>query len=113
MCRRNHGAAFVTWFGVGTDQLTIDEGSAYLVRHASSEHGSRSFCSRCGSSLFCDHSDQPGRVNVVLAAMEAPIDREPEVHTFFDSRAPWITLADSLPRLGGKTGVEPLPKAKD
>lgn len=109
MCRRNHGAAYVTWFGVRRDRLVLEAGAGALTRYASSEHGTRSFCSRCGSSLFCDHADQPDRVNVVLAAMHAPIDREPQLHAFFDSRAPWIAIADDLPRLGGKTGFEPLP----
>jgi hypothetical protein len=109
MCRRNHGAAFVTWFGVGSDQLTIDAGADRLTRHRSSEHGTRSFCSRCGSSLFCDHSDQPGRVNIVLAVMQTPIGRDPDVHTFFDARVPWVSVGDDLPRLGGETGLEPLP----
>ena len=27
---------------------------------------------------------------------------------FFSDRAAWITVADGLPRRGGKTGVEPL-----
>ena len=108
MCRRNHGAAFVTWFGVPSDQLAIEAVTEALTRHASSEHGTRSFCSRCGSSLFCDHSDQPGRTNVVLAAMQTPIDREPEAHAYFDSRVRWVALGDRLPRLGGKTGLEPL-----
>jgi hypothetical protein len=110
MCQRNHGAAFVTWFGLRSEQLAIDAGAEALTRHASSKHGTRTFCSRCGSSLFCDHSDQPGHVNVVLAAMQTPIDREPELHAYFDSRARWITVADRLPRLGGKTGLEPLPE---
>jgi len=44
--------------------------------------------------------------------MNEPIDREPQLHTYFDSRASWITLEDDLPRLGGKTGFEPLPETK-
>ena len=40
--------------------------------------------------------------------MHAPIDRDPELHFFFDDRAAWVVVDDELPRLGGKTGREPL-----
>jgi hypothetical protein len=48
-------------------------------------------------------------VDIALGAMHEPIDRQPQLHTYFDSRALWITVEDDLPRLGGKTGFEPLP----
>jgi hypothetical protein len=41
--------------------------------------------------------------------MREAIDREPQLHTYFDSRASWVEIGDELPRLGGKTGLEPLP----
>jgi hypothetical protein len=109
MCRRNHGAGYVTWFGVPREQVSIDRGTDSLVRYHSSEHGSRSFCGRCGTSLFCENAQHPERVDVPLAAMDGPIDREPQVHVFFDCRAPWVAIGDELPRLGGATGFESLP----
>jgi hypothetical protein len=109
MCRRNHGAAFVTWFAVPRAQLTIQRGAAELVRHQSSEHGSRSFCGRCGSSLFCENTRHADRVDVALGTMDGPIDHPPQVHVHFDSRASWVTVADDLPRRGGNSGLEPLP----
>jgi hypothetical protein len=110
MCRRNHGAGFVTWFAVPPAQLSVERGREALVRYPSSEHGSRSFCGRCGSSLFCENTSYPDRVDIALGATDGPIDREPQFHTYFDSRAPWVAVADDLPRLGGKTGLEPLPE---
>jgi len=108
MCRRNHGAGFVTWFAVPRAQLDVEAGSEELRRFASSEHGSRRFCARCGSALFCENEAHPDQIDIPLANMEAPIDRPPQVHFFFDSRAEWVAVADDLPRLGGATGVEPL-----
>jgi len=112
MCRRNHGAGYVTWFAVAPAQLVVETGADQLARYESSAHGSRKFCRRCGSSLFCESNQHPERVDIALGAMLEPIDREPQLHTYFDSRASWITVGDSLPRLGGKTGMEPLPKKK-
>jgi hypothetical protein len=66
MCQRNHGAGYVTWFAVPRDQFQIDSGDDTLVRYASSEHGSRSFCGRCGSSLFCETTGHPNQIDIVL-----------------------------------------------
>ena len=108
MCQRNHGAAFVTWFAVPPAALSVQSGADEVVRYASSTHGSRSFCRRCGSSLFCENAEHPERVDIPVAAMSEPIDRAPQLHVFYDSRAPWVSLSDSLPRLGGATGIEPI-----
>ena len=108
MCRRNHGAAYVTWIAVPRAQVSVDDGSALLTRYESSEHGSRSFCSRCGSSLFCVSSRHPEIVDIPLGNMDEPIDRRPESHIYFDDRASWTVVADDLPRLGGASGMEPV-----
>ena len=108
MCRRNHGAGYVTWFGVAPTQLSFECGEHELTRYRSSEHGTRSFCRRCGSSLLCENSQYPDRIDIVLANMEGAIDREPEMHVYYDDRTAWVKLGDTLPRLGGKSGLEPV-----
>ncbi|MFP6622823.1 MAG: GFA family protein [Myxococcota bacterium] len=99
MCRRNHGAAYVTWFGVLYEQFEIDQGIDVLVRHASSEHGSRRFCGKCGSSLFCESTQHPDHIDIVLANMDGPIDKAPQFHGYWESRADWAQVGDELPRL--------------
>lgn len=108
MCQRNHGAGFVTWFAVPKTQFSLDRGASTLMRFESSEHGVRSFCGRCGSSLFCESTEHPEKIDIVLANMKQPIDRLPQVHVFFDDRADWTRVDDELPRLGGPTGMEPV-----
>jgi hypothetical protein len=108
MCRRHHGAAFVTWFGVPRAELRILAGNDRLVRNRSSDHGTRSFCGVCGSSLFFETTRHPERVDIALANMVGPIDREPQLHVYFSDRAPWVSIDDSLPRLGGTSGFEPI-----
>jgi hypothetical protein len=108
MCRRSHGAGYATWFAVPRERLSVESGGEDLVRFMSSEHGSRSFCKRCGTSLFCDNAAYPDRVDIPLGTVDGPIDRAPQVHVFFDSRADWVAVGDELPRLGGRTGLEPL-----
>jgi hypothetical protein len=108
MCRREHGAAFVTWFGVERPQLRVTAGEAALARYASSPEAARSFCGACGSSLFFESTRWPTEVHVALASLLGPLDRAPQAHVFFDDRVPWVHVADGLPRRGGPTGVEPI-----
>ena len=80
-----------------------------LVHFASSEHGTRSFCGRCGSTLFCELAEHPGIVDVALANVAGPLDRRPQMHVFFSDRVGWANVGcDGLPRLGGSTGFEPV-----
>ena len=107
MCRRNHGAGYVTWFAVEKSQFRLESGEADLARYASSDHGTRFFCRRCGSSLFCETSRMPDKIDIVLANMHGPIDKRPEMHIFFDDRVDGVAVNDGLPRLGGASGLEP------
>lgn len=108
MCQRNHGAAYVTWVAVPRLQFRLDAGEASLVVHNSSDHGRRSFCGKCGSSLFCEIDEHPDQVDIPLASFEDPIDKEPQAHIFYDDRASWVAIGDQLPRLGGASGMEPV-----
>ena len=107
MCRRAHGAAFVTWFAVPYDRWRMTAGEDLLVRRKSSDHGTRSFCGACGNQLFCESTNHPAWIDITLASMESPIDRLPEAHYFVDDGVAWARLDDGLPRFGGATGTEP------
>lgn len=104
MCRRAHGAGYVTWVGAPRSGFRLETGAGRLVRYRSSEHGMRSFCGVCGSSLFCELDTEPQIVDVVLANLDGPIDRAPQAHAYYDSRADWVRIDDDLPRLSGNGG---------
>lgn len=98
-CRRAHGAAFVTWFGVPENQFKFLAGEEQITWYASSKQGRRGFCARCGSTLFYTSSLSPGEVHIALANMTGNIDRPPELHVFFDARVDWFQFGDDLVRL--------------
>jgi hypothetical protein len=98
----------VTWIAVDRDGFIVTEGSNRLTRYQSSEHGTRSFCATCGSSLFFESTQHPGIVDVALANVDTRTDRIPEFHVHYDSRAEWLQPLEYLPRFGGKSGLEPL-----
>jgi hypothetical protein len=108
ICRRAHGAGYVTWVGALTDGFRFLAGENHLVRYRSSDHGTRSFCKTCGSTLFFHSAHDPERIDVVLANLQGEADLQPQFHAYFDDRAAWVKVNDGLPRLGGPTGLEPL-----
>ena len=97
-CRRAHGAAFVTWFGVPENQFRFLSGEDLVTWYASSKQGRRGFCTRCGSTLFYTSSLCPGEVHIALANIQGSIDRPLDAHVFFDAHVDWLEFSDDLPR---------------
>ena len=112
MCRRPHGASYVTWAVVPPEHFRVTSGAEQLKTYESSRHGRRQFCATCGSQMFCWHEGSDGSpprvIDVAVASLHGDIDRRPEAHYFYDSRARWTEVHDALPKLGGETGTQPL-----
>lgn len=94
MCRKAHGAAFVTWVGVAETQFRVMNGAAHIARFDSSEGATREFCDCCGASLFFRSKKWPGEVHIALACLDTPADREPEANVFTDNKASWVELVE-------------------
>ena len=108
LCRRAHGAAFVTWFGVERSSFELVAGSGDLFWYPSTPDARRGFCGRCGSTIFFESERWADEVHIALAHMDGPIDRAPKAHVFYDSHVEWAEPEEDLRRLGGATGVDPL-----
>jgi len=93
--------------GLRHERFRVRAGEDRLVRYRSSDHGTRSFCGTCGSSLFCESTQHPAYIDIVLANLDPTVDAPPQAHFYFDDRVPWVAIADELPRFGGPTGTEP------
>jgi hypothetical protein len=101
LCRRAHGAAFVTWFGVERSNFELVAGSDDLSWYQSTPAARRGFCARCGSTIFFESERWADEVHIALAHMDGPIDRSPQAHVFFDAHVDWVELGDGLRRFGG------------
>lgn len=97
-CQRTHGAAFVTWVSAVASQVTIHDEEGLLKWHSSSQEAERGFCSRCGSSLFFRSPKWPGELHMARANFTDPMDREPQVHGYYDTHVKWFAVTDSLPK---------------
>jgi hypothetical protein len=98
MCQHIHGSGVVTWVGCEAAQVTIVDEKARLKWFSSSSEAQRGACSHCGTHLFFRSSNWPGELHITRASISSSMDREPEGHSYYESHAEWLPLADDLPR---------------
>ena len=89
MCRRAHGAAFVTWVGNLRESVRVDAGADLLTAHRSSSGGQRRFCSRCGSMLFFESTHWPEELHVTLGSLDDASGLDPAAHAYWRDRVVW------------------------
>jgi hypothetical protein len=90
----------VSWVGVAADRFRLMAGEDRLKWYQSSEQSRRGFCSACGTTLFFASSLCPGEMHVTRASLPAVIDRDAQLHCFYDQHVEWATVGDALPRYG-------------
>ncbi|MFN3945609.1 MAG: GFA family protein [Allosphingosinicella sp.] len=94
-CRRHAGAPVVGWTMMRREQLSF---SGEVVTYASSEHGRRQFCPRCGTGLFFVNEEAlPGLVDVQLATLDDAEALPPQAHIQVAERLGWMKTAGALP----------------
>jgi hypothetical protein len=95
ICRRTSGAPFVTWFTVPHSEFIFTDGEPSSFR--SSEHGTRTFCPRCGTPLTFRSAHSPAEIDVTACSLDNPERLPPKDHTRTSSRLSWVKLGDQLP----------------
>lgn len=100
MCRRAHGAAFVTWFGVEESGFRLEDPDRLYRSYGSSPGAERGFCGRCGSSFLFKSARWPGEVHLTRANVTTPMSQPPQAHAYYDTHVDWFECADALPRDG-------------
>lgn len=98
LCRRAHGAAFVTCAGFEQSRFRCTAGEQQLRWYRSTPEAERGFCTHCGSTLFFRSSRWPGEIHVAVANLDAPLDRAPQAHVYWNSHVDWYVPADELPK---------------
>ncbi|MGC6401434.1 GFA family protein [Sphingomonas sp. FW199] len=95
-CRRHAGAPMVAWALVAADALNV---TGDPVVYASSEHGRRHFCGRCGTGLFyTNDAIFPGKIDVQSATLDDPDALAgPFGHIQIAERIGWMAGAEGLP----------------
>jgi hypothetical protein len=101
MCRRLHGAPYVSFAGVEDDGFRWTSGEELLKTYASSPKNDRYFCSNCGSQLLVISKDEPGVRYLALGTVAGKPDLPPGYHAYTDSKAEWLEICDDLPQFPG------------
>ena len=101
MCRRAHGAGYVTWVGFESDHFMLKKGDHHLQWYESSPGARRGFCSSCGSTMLFESERWAGETHVALACIDGPVDRAPAAHAFFDTHVGWAPVDDDLKKIPG------------
>lgn len=101
MCRRAHGAGYVTWVGFESDHFILKTGDHHLKWYKSSSGARRGFCGTCGSTMLFEAQRWSGETHVALGCIDDPIDRKPQANSFFDAHVDWIPIDDALEVFGG------------
>lgn len=98
LCQKNAGAAFVTWAGFHEFAVKIDDSNKTLTWYSATENAFRGFCNACGSTIFFKSERWPGELHITAVNIHEPLDRDPEMHVYWDKHQPWIQLTDELPK---------------
>ena len=101
MCRRAHGAGYVTWVGFQSEKVQLKDPTSALKWHASSADSRRGFCTQCGSSLFFESEKWAGETHIALGCVDEPHTFKPEAHAFHDTHVNWMPLEDGLTIIRG------------
>ncbi len=97
-CQRASGAPFVAWTGIPKASLTWQ---GPVEKYVASSLASRSFCSKCGSTLAIQYECYPDKTHVALTMVERSDWELPKagVHIFVKSKPDWYQIpADGLER---------------
>lgn len=101
MCRRAHGAGFVTWVGFEKARFHLLRGAQQLQWYDSSPGARRGFCNTCGSTMLFESERWKDETHVALACIDEAIDRVPQANVFFDAHVDWIPIDETLKTIGG------------
>jgi hypothetical protein len=101
LCRKAHGAGYVTWVGFEQDRVRFDVGTGQLEWYESSAGAQRGFCRRCGSTMFFKSERWAGELHIAVGSLDGELDRQPAANVFFDAHVEWMPIDHSLKQVDG------------
>lgn len=100
ICRVSHGADYATQAFAVRGSLKFIKGKEKLKEYESTV-GVRTFCSSCGSRLMNYATDDGDYLSIAIACLNDSYRGKAVAHCFTDSKAPWHTPTNEIPRFGG------------
>jgi len=96
LCQRSTGAPVLAYAAFPVDAFTYTAGQPAL--YASSTHGHREFCARCGTQIAYRQSKGARTVDVNVGSLDDPKTAPPRRHIWCRSAIDWLGIRDDLPR---------------
>jgi hypothetical protein len=96
ICRKAHGTGYATFVAVPESGFRVLRGADAVARYEPPGIR-RTFCPRCGSSLWTPGASD-GRVWPPPGCLDDDPGARAVAHIFVASKAPWDEIADSIPR---------------
>ena len=97
-CRKTHGTAFSSVAAVSRDKFRFTRGVEHLGAIESSPGKFRRFCSKCGSHLMAERTNQPVML-LRLGCLDSEIKDIPQVHIWRSDAASWYDPKVTSPEL--------------
>lgn len=93
-CRRNAGAAFMTWGGLSRRRFSLRSGEIRKVVFAQRIRGSAACC---GTPLTLEDSEQDPQLEITVSTLDDPTPFPPVKIIWADDALPWATFDPRLP----------------
>jgi hypothetical protein len=106
-CRKAGGSAFAANLVIAAADFVVIAGADSLKDFSTAEGSHRVFCSHCGSPIYSRREQMPEIVRVRMGSLDTPIEQGPGAHIFVDSKAPWFSIHDQLPRHAERPPLAP------
>jgi hypothetical protein len=103
-CRSWSGAPMVGWIAFREDEVSV---TGEPASYASSDHGVRQFCARCGTGLFYRNAQTlPGIVDIQSGTLDDPAALAPGAQIMVKDRLPWSPAIATLPEFRTYPGMD-------
>lgn len=96
-CQRAGGGGSQTVVVAPAGSLHFGSGEELVSTYSEEGFSDRTFCSRCGSSLY---GEGEGLLFVSASLLEPGTPVQPQFHMMVDFKAPWDEIGGDLPQYG-------------
>ena len=98
MCRSLSGADYSSWLILPSGQFSLISGKENISKYEASENFSKSFCSKCGSTVSCVNDDKfPDNIYIAKGNITSDFEIPAEIQVFTEYKADWVTIDESIP----------------
>lgn len=107
VCRKSHGAPFVTWLITVPASFNLIKGSDHIEEYNHTPLVGRVFCKGCGSRLWDYEKSEDGTIkesgmfSIAASVVDSEIPYRIGCHFNTESKADWYEITDDLPQFKG------------